>query len=400
VINTLLGKIAGFFDKDFLFASFLPALLFGAALLATLAAVVGISSTVAVYESGSAWQHAGAAVSLGLILVVFAYVLSALRPSIIRVWSGRDPFPLYLSWPFIQLGQLWHRRSFRRLHAATRPASQWSTVRVEFETAVRGIWQATGPELDSHVRKRLLRIARTSLDDLSPQQAHKHLAPIIEAYREYSGEALVPVYLEAKLAIISRGESELIRAQTAEAELDRRFGTLNTIRATRLGNLIEAYNQYSYKRYKIEAEIFWPRLRKVIPAEYWSILQEPRILLDFALAMASLSLAYSVFAAIIGPWLWYDLRVWIPLCLVSVLSAVFFYRVGIRAAEQFGELVRSSFDLFRLDLLKAMGRPSPATYFDEREDWEDLSRVAVYGNSLDFKLNAPAKPAAADGAAR
>jgi hypothetical protein len=392
VINTLLGKIAGFFEKDFLFASFLPALLFGCALFLTLAAVVGTSSTVAFYESSSGWQHAGAAAALGLLVVVFAYVLSALRPAIVRLWSGTETFPFYLTWGFSRLGEEWQSRCFLSLQAAARPTTKWSSLITEFEAAVRGKWQdASLKRLDPTTESELLCIAQRPLHAMSPEAIREHLGPILIAYQSYSGEDLRPIFRAVKLALLGCGEWQRIKEQTALAELDRRFGTLETIRATRLGNLIEAYNQYPHKRYRMEPEIFWPRLRKVLPPEYWEVVQEPRILLDFALAMATLSATYAVFTLLIGPWLWYDVRIWLPLLLLSAASAAFFYRLGIGAADHFGELVRSSFDLFRLDLLKAMGRPHPATLVAEQQEWAELSRLAVYGTSTDFPLLQPAK---------
>jgi hypothetical protein len=137
--------------------------------------------------------------------------------------------------------------------------------------------------------------------------------------------------------------------------------------------------------YRMEAEIFWPRLRRVIPPEYFGLIEQPRILLDFSLTMASLGAAYALLALLGGPWLWYSPLFWLLLAAVGCLASYLFYWLGVGAARQLGEMVRSSFDLFRLDLMEALARPHPATFLAEQKQWVELSKVAAYGVSKDFE---------------
>jgi hypothetical protein len=136
----------------------------------------------------------------------------------------------------------------------------------------------------------------------------------------------------------------------------------------------------------MESGIFWGRLRNVIPAEYLASVQEPRILLDFALTMASLAALYCLLALLIGPWIWYKPTLWFSLAAASVVLSYFFYRIGVNAAYQHGELIRSSYDLFRLDLMEALGLPHPANLLVEQAQWEEFSRLAVYGTAANFTI--------------
>jgi len=169
--------------------------------------------------------------------------------------------------------------------------------------------------------------------------------------------------------------------------LDRQYGTLDTVRSTELGNVVESYNQYSSKRYKMEAELFWSRLLVTIkPPEYLARVQEPRIALDFCLTMATLAAIYAWAALLVGPWLWFNQPLWGLLAGVGFIISFLFYRLGIDCAYRLGEMVRASFDLFRLDLMAALGRPHPLTLAQEQMQWEELSKLAVYPTKIDFAL--------------
>src|SRR5438045_5415421 len=104
MLDTLLGKIAGFFEKDFLFASFLPALIFISALVVTVAGVVSIEAIWAWVDAWTAMQKASAAAAGILFIVVVAYILQALRSSFTRGWTGNSQSKSL--WGFKNLGLL------------------------------------------------------------------------------------------------------------------------------------------------------------------------------------------------------------------------------------------------------------------------------------------------------
>jgi hypothetical protein len=74
------------------------------------------------------------------------------------------------------------------------------------------------------------------------------------------------------------------------------------------------------------------------------------------------------------------------------------YLAAVTAAGVFGELVRSSYDLFRGDLLGKLGWPMPPTLAAERKLWTALGEQ-LYGRGTttqgEARLNAPRQPPAA-----
>jgi hypothetical protein len=224
-------------------------------------------------------------------------------------------------------------------------------------------------------------------------EINEQLNEVLGAYRVYSGDDLMDVYKAFKTRISEWNDDEQARIQSETYNLDRWFGRLQTVRPTTLGNVIEAYNYYPFKRYQIEPNIFWPRLRKVITPEYLSQVQESRILLDFLLTMATLAGVYAFLALTVGPWLWFNSGLWLSLATVALIVSYFFYRLSIGAAFELGEMVRSCFDLFRLDLMTALQRPRPGSLAAEQAQWEELSKLAVYGFSKNFTIADNTAPA-------
>lgn len=386
MIDTLLGKVAGLLEKDFLFSSFLPALIFLPALAVSFAVAVGVRGVWAWVASWSTLEKAVILAASGLAVVIFAYVVSALRTSFARFWSGNSNFPLYLTWPFLRLGESYQRWRFDRLRERGFHFSEWDKVRKSFESKVDSWYGESKPLPPRLLRWWLkLRVAMLYME-LGPERVRYRLDSLVVYWRSYSGEGLGGVYRTVKQKLKYWDEAARSREQTDAAALDRYYGSRATVRATTLGNVIESYNQYAYTRYKIEAEIFWPRLQKVVKPEFLSLVQEPRILLDFALTMTSLGMLYGLIVLVFGPWLWFNYWLWGSLALTGFATSFFFYRVCVGAATQLGEMIRASFDLFRLDLMAALERPHPESFKKEQEQWVEFSKLVVYGEGVDFKI--------------
>jgi hypothetical protein len=173
--------------------------------------------------------------------------------------------------------------------------------------------------------------------------------------------------------------------QMLAIELDTQFGSVGTIAGTRLGNIIQAYNEYSYKRYKMAAEIFWPRLQKVIGEDYRKLISDHKTKLDFAVTGISLT---SIFLGLclIGPFCYPSGQFWLSLLLSGVFILFTGYQIAIGAAYSLGQVIRSSYDLHRLDLLKKLKLEFPVDTVEERNRWAAYSRLCLYGDSEPLKL--------------
>lgn len=78
-----------------------------------------------------------------------------------------------------------------------------------------------------------------------------------------------------------------------------------------------------------------------------------------------------------------------------LIGYVVYYRMAFFMALGYGDLIRSAFDLYRLDLLAKFSAVPPATRKDELARWKELSKLVVYGQLDDFTFSSkPQSPAA------
>jgi len=380
VIDAILSRVTGFFEKDFLFASFLPALLFVLAIGGTVLAVAGVPPSLAGMDAWSASRLSLALFAAFCGVTVLAYVLVALRPAMLSLWSGTSPLlravPRVMWWAAAR-----RRSSFRDLTAASLAEPVWGAALGDFPTQALRDWpRPANAQAPTAAQLRILDAATLSARAAQTPVAFFAAAqPFLNQLKLSGGDALESVYAALLAVLDERAEIESARTQAKAVELDRRFGSFGTIRPTALGNVITAYQEYPFKRYGMEAEVFWPRLRAVIPQTYFELVQEPRILLDFAVTMASTLVALAGTAVIGGPWLTYHPIIWASVPVGCLAFAYFFYRLAVSAADSFGEFVRACFDLYRLDLMARLHRPPPLTTTIERAQWLELSQIATYG---------------------
>lgn len=390
MIKALLGKIEGLFDKDFLFASFLPSLVFLGAVAATLAGVVGFDAAGAWIEGWTATQTAMVPVAAGVGVVVFAYILHGLRAVLLGLWSGMIGGPLV---PFFRLGEEFSRWRYRKLRERAFGRAVWDGVFAWFHAEVKPHWNSAKPAMPDTEYEALLRTVEGLHDGMEIAEVKNLMARhVVDSFKRYSGMGrLEDAYQTVRAKIEEWENRERASLATERARLDRRFGTPDSIRATALGNVVESYNAYPFKRYSMEGEVFWPHLQHVMKdvakADFLTTIQDFRILLDFCLTMASLGVLYGVLAALGGPWLWLDARFWGIIAVVAFLvSYGIYYRVAVFVAMQYGDLIRASFDLFRLQLLYALWRKHPAMRSVELEIWKQISQLLVFGEVQDFEI--------------
>jgi hypothetical protein len=389
VINTILGSIASIVERNFLLGFFLPILLFFAALAAAVGVSIGLDSVLALVEALTAtrWAWTSAAVVIGL--VVAAYVLSALSESMTQFWTGESPLACFMFWGWLRAGVALQRRQYLKLRDRSRSVSPWRDLLSHFEDEVGKVWASRALQPGIFVRKLLdFRISLLH-PRMSPKLVKERLKAVVAVFAKYDGNALTEEYGLVKRHLLDWDDQNNFGVQEDVADLDRSFGTFASVKPTRLGNMIRSYNYYAFTRYQMEAEILWPRLQHVIPASYAASVAESKALLDFAISMSTLSALFAGLALIAGPWLAYDPLLWGSCGLVAMFLARFFYGLAVKSASQYGDRLRSSFDLFRLDLLKQLGFARPTKFAEECEMWQKLSQLMVYAKPADLEIEKP-----------
>jgi len=168
------------------------------------------------------------------------------------------------------------------------------------------------------------------------------------------------------------------------------------IMPTKFGNILKASEAYTGTRYGIDAVEFWPRLLHVIPSSYRQAIDEVRNELSFLVNMSALSVVfYSLCILAIltnapsfpdwGRVLENSIR-YITAAGLALFCNWFFNRAAIFSVADFGMMIRSAYDLFRLDLLKQFRLKHPKNSVEEFQIWKNLGELLVLGKeSLDFK---------------
>lgn len=157
----------------------------------------------------------------------------------------------------------------------------------------------------------------------------------------------------------------------------------NDLMPTALGNALKAGEAYSGNRYGAESTIVWSRLYGLLPDELRAEMSAARSRMDASLVIAVLATTFAVVHALILPLL--ESSTW-TLYGVSVTSGIvigwFGYLAAVSAAVTFSELVKASFDLHRLKLLKDLGFETPRSEAEERRLWGGLEEGWYRGGAV------------------
>ncbi len=170
------------------------------------------------------------------------------------------------------------------------------------------------------------------------------------------------------------------------------------IMPTKFGNILKASEAYSGTRYGIDGVQFWPRLWHVIPDNYRQTIADARNELSFLVNMSALSVVFYSFCILailsnapspVSPdwnsFLTNSIR-YISAGLLALFSNWFFNRAALFSVGDFGMMIRSAYDLFRLDLLEQFRLEHPKNSVEEFQVWKNLGELIVLGQeSMDFK---------------
>lgn len=160
------------------------------------------------------------------------------------------------------------------------------------------------------------------------------------------------------------------------AQLRRYVGfppLLEHVRPTRLGNVLTSAEQYPESVYGLNGVLWWPRLFPLLPAglatQIGSALVPMLALLNLCGGFVLTALAGAAYLTVA------DARPWpAPLVFIGGLgSAWVCYESAVTQAAAYGNLVRSTFDLHRHDLLRKLGTFVPETVQDEKILWRVLN---------------------------
>ncbi|MEV1241345.1 hypothetical protein [Nonomuraea sp. NPDC049750] len=162
---------------------------------------------------------------------------------------------------------------------------------------------------------------------------------------------------------------------------------------TALGNILRGAEDHSRDRYGIDGVTAWPRLYATLPDTFRQTFAAAAGDLDLMVTVSGLGLAFSLAGGALGavllPWHWA-----LGCCWGGLVVAWWGYRGAVCAAEPYGELFRSAFDVYRWTLLDTMGLRRPSEYRGEPEQWRQLDKLWVIGAADSEHVTSLGYPAA------
>jgi hypothetical protein len=167
---------------------------------------------------------------------------------------------------------------------------------------------------------------------------------------------------------------------------------------TRLGNVMRAYEVYSDLVYGIESIVVWPRLLMIMPESARERIRDGEALFHFAVNTALMSiLSLAISCGLIGNLLYHSgpsgIASLISWSIIVVMALALFFGwfswswLLPETARLRGELVKSTFDLYRSTLAEALGFRLPTTEAEERVMWRLVSRRMMLRVSEDRLSN-------------
>jgi hypothetical protein len=404
MLNNIISTFQGFFSRAFWFGSFLP--------VALVAAVHGLFAWLRYPEWFPLKQWLTASFdSLTLFpavfaaLVVLAYALTPLIPLFRGVLDGS----LLPEWIYD-----WLRRErvvfVRAVRANVRAALETSAAydrllkrTVEELRAAR----AAGLHAGGPPQRNLVEAAESSIKPLRKQieagatppieDARRVVDTLAAALRDRPLPAPPPPPDPALARRLDACHDLLIRLLNyARAEANHRFKALTvrhstvlaieTPQATGMADARWLTERYSFNAYKVDFDYLWPRLQLVLPPSSGEAASKPegafidrmgwtRSQVDFAVLSLALVLTVPavwlslLYVTASSPW------PFVALGIASPFVAFFFYRLAVESEMAFGEVVKAAIDRYRLELLKTLHQPPPATLLDERQIWQTLRRA-------------------------
>lgn len=353
MFTTFLKGITGFFERHFLITAFFPTLLFVALNIGMLMLDSGISTLITWWSEQSAEYQTVLAVTVLCGTLMIAYLISIFQPTLTRLFEGYwDSIPLLR-------GMIQRRRAYYQ--------SIWQYLKDEMERADKVEENVNNLELDP-IRKELeeLRSRFDTINESQKSDLEKEILDKRDALDNLKQERIQPIRAERR-----RLEGDFLLFFPPEKAM---------VLPTRLGNILRASEAYGAMRYGLDAVVIWPRLYSMLPDEAKRLLSYSKANLDLFLILTVLisifALYWQISSVILVNWVLF------VLASLSWIVVIICYRAALQAAVTYSEVVKSTIDLHRWALLKALHIKLPASYQEEQRIWQEITDLFYRSYSL------------------
>jgi hypothetical protein len=411
MFSTVLKEITGYFGKSFLVSVFFPSLFFWMLNLALGVLSVGLKRSLGWWEGLNGQVQGFLAVAFFIWVLFTAYVLHIFTGELTRFYEGH--------WGFMKsIPEAMRKRSERTWkklrHQDEVLGTQIRALKVRQEALEKLLNREDVPPLAYGTRVDVLTTAQEAaelydkvrdwttddyLDDDRWNEMLKQLDSLQVRILALSGDELKQHEAEigagSKVSLVFSDPYEFLKSLIGQLEQDRLAiyqewsvafpARLSWVKPTRLGNHLRAAETYPSLRYNLDAAVIWPRLREALPDKFAGRLGEAKTNMDLMLVLTTLALVFGivwggVFLAVPDASL--ALYKWVaaPISfLVSMGIARVAYLNAAQSALSYGELLKTAFDLYRWEALKALHLDPPPDLEGEKELWGEIGGL-LYRN--------------------
>lgn len=173
------------------------------------------------------------------------------------------------------------------------------------------------------------------------------------------------------------------------------------IMPTRFGNTLKSAEYYPLDRYGIDAVKMWPRLISVIRKDYMKFIEQAENSLSFIVNSGVLCLIFGLVSFSLSIYIWltrytlgkpFNASIYFVASLLAFAAAYIFHRASLFSVSEYGEMIRSAYDLFRIPLMQALHIPLQNDSQAEKIIWSvvcEFIKIGDYRGEITLEYDVP-----------
>ena len=185
-----------------------------------------------------------------------------------------------------------------------------------------------------------------------------------------------------------------------ERKRDAKSSPSNMLAVTGMGNIARTIRSYGLNQYSLDLDVLWSRLQTVVQQkkEFYGSLQDAKTQLDFLISLWWLTTLFWIAWGVVLP-LTFDAEQPLPAYVVFAAIALagpvlswIWYRLACQSYSAFADLMRTSVDLYRFELLDSLHLRRPSGKDEENRLWLSIVQATAFEDSTqNFEYKAESK---------
>ncbi len=349
ILTDLLTTVSGNFNRSLILGAFLPMIIFTTFFLLTAYPLFPENFPIFSYLNSleSEWM----VIAIAFLIIVLSAVLFIFNNPLIRIYEG---YPWRDSW----YGKKLIKNKQQAFSTLQTQANGWRTLLIFLKKADDTVKKDTIKELKQSIGNTPWSIRKSLKEDIDAED--------LDAIKSSINDKWTALHRQLRVGYPPRK---------------------SLILPTKVGNVVRSFESYSDSAYGIDSITLYPRLIAKIDSDYRAFIENAKTSFDFMINSSILSGVLALILLFVGvgfgkPFMsnW-ELSVWLGEVSLFIFLFFLFYKGAINQAYAWGEAVKSSFDLFRNDLLKQLGfEYVPKTKDEENLVWDKISRYMLDGS--------------------